>query len=296
MKHLFTVLSFILFFQLNTSGQKRFTEIGIFAGLANYYGDLSPNSQAMDPVFFTPVVGAFTRYNFNGYVSAKLHAYKAVLAGSDASAQVYRGNRARNLSFRTDLYELGLQVEVNFLEFLVHERDHITTPYLFIGAAGIYYNPQAQLGNQWVNLRELGTEGQGLPGYEAPYKVYSYAIPVGAGVKFNLNHLTNIGIEVGLRKSFTDYIDDVSGYYPNLQLLEQERGEVAARLSYRTPEYDNDIAVDNPEGTRRGNPGDTDYYFFGGITISVNIGKKSGFKNRQKRSGKRAKKAPKMEF
>lgn len=291
MKHIFTFIILSFFISLNLTGQ--YTEVGVFAGVSNYHGDLTPKN--LEVSSYAPAFGAFGRYNFNGHFAIKTHFYKGILQGSDFNAQVTKGERERNLSFQSDIYELGAQFEYNFLDFKVKIKDHITTPYVFAGVSGFYYNPQAEINGQWFNLRTLSTEGQGLEGSDTqPYSKFTVAIPWGLGVKFNLNHLTNIGLEFGIRTTFTDYIDDVSTTYPDLDLLANEKGDFAAALSYRMPEYDPDAPID-PQGMSRGNPEDNDWYFFGGVTISVNIGKANGFKQHQKKPATR-KKAPKMTF
>ncbi len=291
MKHIFTLIIFSFFTSISLFSQ--YTEVGIFAGVSNYQGDLTPKN--LEVSSYAPAFGAFGRYNFNGHFAAKVHFYKGLLQGSDFNAQVTKGERRRNLSFQSEVYELGAQFEYNFLDFKVAIKDHITTPYIFAGISGFYFNPQAEIGGQWFDLQPLSTEGQGLEGSSAqPYQRVSIAIPMGLGVKFNINHLTNIGLEFGMRKTFTDYIDDVSTTYPDLDLLANEVGDFAAALSYRTPEYDPDAPAD-PQGTSRGNSADKDWYFFGGFTISVNIGKANGFKQNQKKPTSR-KKVPKMTF
>ena len=54
----------------------------------------------------------------------------------------------------------------------------------------------------------------------------------------NLSHHSSFSMEYGFRKTFTDHIDDVSGLYPNLSVLEAESGTLARVLSdrARTPE------------------------------------------------------------
>ena len=289
MKHIFTFLAFSFLIQFN--GISQYTEAGIFGGVSNYIGDLAP--KFMEVKEYAPAFGAFGRHNFTGHFSVKLHFYKGVLQGSDSHSQITKGNRTRNLSFRSDIYELGLQVEYNFLDYNAVIANHLTTPYIFAGVAGFYFNPQAQYDRQWFDLQPLGTEGQGLEGYAKPYQKYSIGIPMGIGVKFNLTHSVNIGLETGMRKTFTDYIDDVSTTYPDLQVLSEEKGGFAAALSYRTPEYDPKLATD-PTGLERGNSKIKDWYFFGGVTVSVNIGKANGFENKQKKP--RNRKRPKMEF
>jgi len=291
MKHSLTLIIFCFFISVNLSSQ--YTEVGIFAGVSNYSGDLTPRN--LEVSAYAPSFGVFGRYNFNGHFAGKVHFYKGLLQGSDINSQVSKGNRQRNLSFQSDVYELGAQFEFNFLDFKVSVKDHITTPYVFAGISGFYFNPQAEINGQWFDLQPLSTEGQGLEGSDTqPYKKVSIAIPMGLGVKFNLNHLTNIGLELGMRRTFTDYIDDVSTTYPDLDLLAKEMGDFAAALSYRTLEYDADAPV-NPQGTTRGSSASKDWYFFGGFTFSINIGKANGFKKGQKRPSSR-KRIPKMSF
>lgn len=294
MKKLITALCLAICSFYSAEGQqKQYTEAGVFFGVGNYIGDLTP--QVMEVPNYSAAYGAFARYNFTGKIAGKVHFYKSKLKGSDHRAQITKGHRQRNLSFQSDIYELGIQFEYSFLDFLTSRKEHITTPYIFAGVSGFYFNPQAQIGGQWFDLQPLGTEGQGLPGYENPYSQFAVAIPAGVGVKFNLTHILNIGLEMGVRKTFTDYLDDVSGAYPDLKILQEERGEVASALSYRALEYDPNSPVD-PTVDMRGNPNKKDWYFFGGITLSVNIGKASGFSTKQNRPMQRQRKAPKMEF
>ncbi|MDB4443513.1 DUF6089 family protein [Saprospiraceae bacterium] len=274
MKQLISIVIFSFFTSINIYSQH--SEFGFFVGFSNYHGDLTPKN--MEVSSYAPSFGAFGRYNFNGHIAAKVHFYKGILQGSDYKSQITKGERARNLSFKTDIYELGAQLEYNFLDFKLKINHHITTPYIFAGVAGFYYNPQAEINGQWFDLQPLATEGQGLEGSNIePYQQTSIAIPMGFGIKFNINHLANIGLEFGMRKTFTDYIDDVSTTYPDLNILAMEHGDFAAALSYRVPEY-NPSALSNPKGTNRGDPTNNDWYFFGGVTISVNIGNASEFK------------------
>lgn len=289
MKTIIALLTISIFFQINIFSQ--YTEAGIFVGASNYHGDLA--SRIMETSDYAPAFGAFARYNFTGRLAIKAHFYKGVLQGSDADSHISKGYRRRNLSFRSDIYELGLQVEYNILNYNLAVRDHITTPYIFAGVSGFSFNPQAELDGAWIDLQPLGTEGQGFPGNEQPYQLFGIGIPVGLGVKFSLNKNINLGLEFGVRKTFTDYIDDVSTVYPDLQLLAEEHGEIARTLSFRAPEYDENITLD-PTGIERGNAENKDWYFFGGFTVSVNIGKVKDYRYRKGQPIK--KKAPKMTF
>jgi len=201
--------------------------------------------------------------------------------------------RGRNLSFDSPIYEAGFQIEFNLLPYRVWMKKNASTPYIFAGFSGFHFNPTAVLNGTVHELQPLGTEGQGLPGYPERYSLYSYAIPMGGGIRLSLSRQVNIGMEVGARMTFTDYLDDVSGYYPDLTML-GEISPVAADLSYRAPEYDSFLLINDPEGGRRGSPDVNDYYLFAGLTISYNFGVTKDFEERKKEPKPKAK--PKMEF
>jgi hypothetical protein len=77
-----------------------------------------------------------------------------------------------------------------------------------------------------------------------------------------------VGLELSMRKTFTDYLDDVSGTYTNQDVMLQERGEVAAALSNRS------IGGERKVGSDRGNSTQNDNYSFAQLTISYRIGHK----------------------
>ena len=174
--------------------------------------------------------------------------------------------RLRNLSFRSDIIELSVTGELNLLPFHIRAQK-TSSPYLFAGLAGYYFNPQAQWKGEWYDLHDMHTENQ-------DYKRVQVAVPFGLGFKFNVNYQVNFGLEFGARKTFTDYLDDVSTIYPDIVQLEREN-TIAAMLSYRTPEYTG-IATENPVGQARGNAQNDDWYFFIGATITVNLTDKYG--------------------
>ncbi len=106
---------------------------------------------------------------------------------------------------------------------------------------------------------------------------------MGAGVKVAVGERLNIGLEAGVRKTFTDYLDDISTDYVNYGQLVRGNGDLAAALGNRTGEYLGTDPVDVPTGTQRGNPNADDWYFIGGVTVSYNIyGNNSGLGRRGK--------------
>lgn len=289
MKKIYTLL--FLSILINAQVKAQYFDVGAFVGTSNYMGDLV-GSIPEGPEYH-PAYGVFARYNLNK-ISAKIHIYKGEVSGSDYYSTVKSGTRTRNLSFESPLYELGLQFEFNLLQYRYWTNKNSTTPYLFAGFSGFYFNPKAEYNGTLYELQPLGTEGQGLSDNPDLYNLFSFAIPMGVGLKLSISKTTNIGMEVGVRTTFTDYLDDVSTDYPDLALLEEVRGATAAALSFRGPEYDQFLLITDPSNTQRGGADVKDWYLFAGLTISVNLGIKKDMVDQKKKMP--PKKKPKIEF
>lgn len=173
----------------------------------------------------------------------------------------------RNLSFRTNISEIQLGVEIHPLFFKQYEEGEAPfwSPYVVAGIGFFSFNPQANLDGRWYDLQPLHLEGQGFDEYpdRQPYKLQQFNIPVGAGIKYEANSFLNIRLEMVYRILSTDYLDDVSTTYidPSLfaNYLPANRAALAQRLYSRTQEKDpSNISI---TGTERGNPGKKDAFF-----------------------------------
>lgn len=253
------------------TGKSQSTELGVFGGAAHYNGELTPSF--ITPEQLKESFGLFIRHNFNSHFALRTAFTYGHLSGADAN-QTKPDLVRRNLSFRSKMYELGLMVEYNLLGI---DKYSPVSPYLFAGVAGFYHNPQALYNNTWVDLQPLGTEGQGTAAYldRQPYSLWQVSIPYGAGIKFQFAQKVTLGIEAGLRTTFTDYLDDVSTTYVDPALLAQEQDQLAVLLMDRTREIDSDATL-RPAGSIRGNPEVKDYYAFMGISLSFNLGAGNG--------------------
>jgi hypothetical protein len=119
-----------------------------------------------------------------------------------------------------------------------------------------FYEPEAD----GVALKEMGTEGQNI-GFEgrSPYNTTQMAMPFGLGIKYSLNKKLGFAMEWGMRKTFTDYIDDVSTtYYLHGESINPSNE--AEVLSDPTMSH-------NPLQAR-GNSSTKDWYTFFGITVT----------------------------
>lgn len=260
---------------------KRYRWESIFGiGATNFLGDLGGADEIgtnyMKDLEWSKTRLAITaglRFKQTQQISHKIAFTAGIVAGDDMKTkQPIR--RARDLNFRSPILELGY----NFEFYLKKEkrghrfklrgvkglRSMAIYPYGFLGVSGFFFAPQGKFGDGWHYLQELHTEGQTLTPTRTTYKKFQLAVPLGLGLKVAVDRRWLVSIEYGLRKTFTDYIDDVSTtYYPN-DLIEEQFGSDAA------------LAADPSQGSwegaesyqQRGDPSDNDSYMF--LLLSAN--------------------------
>ncbi|MVT12168.1 outer membrane beta-barrel protein [Chitinophaga sp. ysch24] len=246
-------------------------QAGGFLGISNYSGDLV--QQRVDLKYTRYSIGAFVKRDINRYLTLRAGLTYGRIAGADST------NRdtlllARNLSFRSPVFEAQLAAEINFLDLDVKHF----TPYVFGGVALFSFYPTTKdaRGNT-VNLRPLSTEGQGMAEYPTrkQYNLRQFSIPFGAGIKILITDNWIAGFEIGLRKTFTDYLDDVSLTYVDQATLLRSKGPTAVEVAYRGDEVNPAHAVPGTypaDGTIRGSAKYKDWYAFTGFTLSYRFG------------------------
>lgn len=238
-------------------------ELGINAGFSLYNGDLSPKNNMDYLQMLHPAGGVFLRVNTITPISLRLGANFGSISGDDKkSAHPYR-----QLNFRSRISELYFTGEWNLFEWYPGRSNTGFSPYLFAGLNLYYFNPQAQIEDQWVDLQPLGTEGQGLEGYQEKYDLAQVAIPFGIGLKFKLPGRWQLGLEVGARKLFTDYLDDVGNQTVIYEDVLNGNGALAAQLS--NPSFDPDTTPLQTSYSRGKSA--KDWYYIGGLTVSYLI-------------------------
>jgi hypothetical protein len=267
----------------NAQGRRSYFTVGPAIGFSNYLGDLD------DDLFFfkftKPAIGVNVQYYFDPHLHVRLGAYQAWVGAMDAASSNV-GRQARNLHFRSPLTEVSVHLVYDFIgNFRRYKYRPFWTPYLFAGLGVYAYNPKAKYYDQaqnesvWVELQPLGTEGQFLPlldqGYPRPYALTQINIPFGVGIRYKFTYLMDIGFEVGLRKLFTDYLDDVSSVYPNLRAMQQQNPK-SYILSDRSYDLLNDQGLPTyrygaGSGNIRGFSNQDDWYIFSMLTIDYII-------------------------
>lgn len=245
-------------------------EFGVAVGAAHYFGDLNPNIRLNRP---KPAVSVLFRKQFGEYIALRLQGTFARLGYSDAYAK-NEVQRTRNLSFNSDIFELGLMGDFNFFRFRPGEYDYRFTPYTSIGVGIFSYDPFAYLGDEKYFLRPLNTEGQASAVYpdRKSYSSMAMSFPVGVGIKYNINYRLNLTFEISHRFTSTDYLDDVSRTYAGQSAFPPAPGGDAS-VAYLLQDRSYEV-VGTPigiQGRQRGNSERKDTYVTAMLGLSFNL-------------------------
>ena len=253
--------------QVSAQSFKKYSELGLFGGVSYYMGELNPGKPFFMPSF---AGGLVFKHNYNARWAWRISALYGNVQADDSRSEV-PSQIQRNLSFRSQVIEFSPMLEFNFFPYEVGNLNRPATPYIFGGFALFRFNPKAEYQGDWVALQPLGTEGQGTTSFpdRKEYSLINAAFPFGIGFKFHAGRLA-LAIEWGLRKTFTDYLDDVSTTYVDPDLLYATNGVLAALIADRSVVNPGEINT----GRQRGNPSNKDWYSFAGITLSYKLSRK----------------------
>jgi len=238
--------------------------VNLYGGFSNYIGDMqtSPYTTKQSNGSF----GAGIQYDLTRHFSLLTNlTYGRISAADGYSSQA--DLRARNLNFESHITEWNLLAEYNLLDL----SEHKLTPYLFAGVAIFHFNPYTyDTTGKKVYLRPLSTEGEGLTQYPGrrPYALTQLAIPFGGGIKFRISDGVTLAYEIGMRKTFTDYLDDLSTTYVDQATLLAARGPEAVEMAYRGNEIKNGGTYP-PDGTIRGGHKWKDWYYVSGLRVTI---------------------------
>ena len=290
------LISFLVASSFSTFAQRHNMEFGGTLAISQYNGDLKlpdgfhPDKYAGKMQFGG---GIIYRYYFNPWMNFKANLFYGQFAGADWEDQPHVTGHPwnRNLSFKTYIVDISPQLEINILPFISGKNKKNWAPYIFGGIALFSFNPKAELNGKWYYLQPLGTEGQGTLEGGPKYKLTAFSIPYGVGLKYGFKkpyryHYRNgrrpmtlegwnIGIELTQRKTFTDHIDDVGGFYPK-SILVFGTNTIAAQLCDRSGERNGGVNTRIKENAtvlpERGHKA-YDTYMWYGITVTYTFRK-----------------------
>ncbi len=210
-------------------------EFGVFLGGANAIADVG-SEYYINPNTFA--IGGLYKWNRSPRHSYRVSAMYSNLRGSDSKSNESRRS-IRDYSFKNEIKELTAGMEFTFWDFDLHDKHNYavkTTPYLFTGLS--YFNYKALALNTANEIESYDTHN-------------SLAIPMVVGVKSAVTKQFIIGVEIGVRYTFTD---DLDGSNPV-----KEKKDI--------------------ESLKFGNINSNDWYVFSGITLTYTFGKNPCFCN-----------------
>jgi hypothetical protein len=274
-------LIFVSSWAFSQQWKKTRREVILGVGASNFLGDLGGADQIgthlmkdLEWSLTRPQASAGFRYKLSPNMAVKSAFTWCRVAGND-QLTLEKARLNRNLSFRSDVYEFSAVYEYSIIEeklrgrYSRRSRKFPVNIYVFGGISAFYFNPKAQYNNAWVALKPLGTEGQGLPDGGKEYSLFQVAIPLGIGFKYPINKEFSIGLEYCMRKTFTDYMDDVSTNYYDPEAIRAVRGDVAAFLS--NPSTNEVIPGGTNPGQQRGNPNYDDSFLTAQIYVAYKL-------------------------
>src|SRR5260221_7293467 len=284
------VFSFIFFsfksFSQSIAAANGKIELGLNVGPSFFLGDLG-GTRGEGKTFVKDVNFPLTKlmkglyFNFypTEWIGFRLAANLGELEGADSLIKLKGGEehyrKERNLSFKSNLSEAYIAAEIYPTVMLEQYAglQYKLRPYGLAGIGIFHFNPKAQYiapngDRTWVALKPLHLEGQGFPEYpdRKEYSLTQKEIVMGGGFKYYIKENMFIGFEILHRKTFTDYVDDVSKeyidpYYFGVHLSAQQ-AVYASQLAYRENFYN--PSVNRPYiNYQRGDPKQNDAFFSG---------------------------------
>lgn len=260
MRQLYALLPFCLLacttlaqsYSRQSEWKKYRKEVFVSVGSTSFLGDLgggSGDGRDYSPadLDFSETRTAFGlgyRQKIKRYLNASGKFNYLIAKGDDAKADnIYRNNR--NLNFKATILEVSGRIEIGYQSsrtggnrygikknYSAASKALTHNIFGFVGIGVFYFNPKGKTATgEYVALRPLHTEGQGLPGGPKQYSSVSICIPVGLYYKAVINKQWSVGVEVAVRKTFTDYIDDVGSSYYDNNALEAAYGVQSAQMA-----------------------------------------------------------------
>lgn len=191
-------------------------------GTSTYFGELANPGHYIDA---KPNINVGIQGYLIHRVGIRAEATWFTLAGDDSKAND-NGRKQRNLSFKSNNIEFSTIGSFNlFPDGDRYYRRPSFNVYGFAGIGLIYFNPTTQYNGEKVALQPLRTEG-------VSYSRIGLVVPYGIGFRLKISPEINLAIEGGYRKTFTDYLDDVSARkYPDPATLSSDLSRALSNRS-----------------------------------------------------------------
>jgi hypothetical protein len=218
-RSLIVILLFLLFIRIcDAQDLWKQQRVEVFGGLGTtqFFGDIGGFSQGSNIIGLKDISFLQTRYNISAGAKYKILKDLNVrlnLAYGMFHATDSRGsNELRGFDAKTTIFEPSILAEYYFIKsklgdsYLFNKDRGVSLGslfssvefYFFTGAGGLLYNVKENA--------KLAAMGQPKSGFTA-------VIPVGIGANLLFKPEFNLGVELGGRYSFSDYLDGYSSQY-----------------------------------------------------------------------------------
>jgi hypothetical protein len=179
---------FILFAIIAITLQSQTHEIGIFAGGANYVGDVGRTNY----IYPNKLGGGIVyKYNLNPRIALRgTYTYIPISGNDKNSENLFR--QGRGYQFTNNIHEFAAGIEFNFFDYNISNYKTTFTPYILAEIAAFNYSsPTERTSPNTIRLKNK----------------FSYSLPVGVGIKGRLDDHLAIAFEVGARITLIDDLD-----------------------------------------------------------------------------------------
>lgn len=175
-------------------------EVGPHAGITSYVGELNVwrnlgQWQWKELNQFSYDWGALVRFNYNTRWSFRLDYTHGRFRASDP---VTAWRPEAGLHFESTVNDLALIAEFNFLDYYTGHIKNTISPYIFGGISGFMFDTEPK------NVEQIQN-----------YSEWALSVPFGLGLKLSLSKHLATTVEWRMHYTLTDYLDDVSGVYPD---------------------------------------------------------------------------------
>lgn len=150
-------------------------EVGLLGGGTYYLGEMNPAFHFKNTKL---AYGVLARLNTNRRMA---YTFSFIRGGIEGIDNVTGRVVEQDYSFNIHVNEISATASFNFLEYFTGSKRHFWTPYVFGGLG--------------VSFSKIST---------------AFNVPFGLGFKFGFSEHLGAGIEWGMRKTFTDYLDGVN--------------------------------------------------------------------------------------
>ena len=165
-------------------------DIGFFGGSGTYFGDMTKTEWQKS---ISPAYGAFMRFNFNPRYGLRFNVLNGNIgAVGEFDSQTWNANSTDRWDFNKNVLDISLQFEFNYFKYIVGDKATPYSTYVFGG----------------VGMQSYSYDIQYLAGQFSGSEI-TPTIPFGLGFKFNLSKRIGLGIEAGMRKTFSDKLDNL---------------------------------------------------------------------------------------